>query len=345
MPYYKNIKGIRNKSKRLQIVDKLLILRKQLDREIPQKTASDTLLLATWNIREFGDNRHWESLYYIAEIISRFDIVAIQEVLANFKGFEKLLSIMNRNWEYITTDSTEGSAGGSERMVYLYDRNKVSFERQAGEIVLPKEKLIDEQLQFARTPFCVAFQAGWFKFNLTTVHIYYGSSSGIDKRRLSEIKTITTFLSKRAKKENSSYILLGDFNIAKYGDETMKALENNGFFIPDAIKQHPTDLGGTHHYDQIAFNLNLDSAMTIFSEIEQKAGAFNFCKSVYTPEELNIYRQYFPEKNIQGKTDKEIEKYYLSTWRTFQMSDHLPLWVELKIDFSNQYLEKIYGKK
>jgi hypothetical protein len=23
------------------------------------------------------------------------------------------------------------------------------------------------------------------------------------------------------------------------------------------------------------------------------------------------------------------------------MSDHLPLWIELKIDFSNQYLEKI----
>jgi hypothetical protein len=51
MPYYKNIKKIRDKNERLRIVDKLLILRKQLDREIPQKTASDTLLLATWNIR------------------------------------------------------------------------------------------------------------------------------------------------------------------------------------------------------------------------------------------------------------------------------------------------------
>jgi hypothetical protein len=81
--------------------------------------------------------------------------------------------------------------------------------------------------------------------------------------------------------------------------------------------------------------------MTVFSETEQKAGAFNFCESVYTPEDLDIYRQYFPEKNIQGKTDREIEKYCLSTWRTFQMSDHLPLWVELKIDFSNQYLERI----
>jgi hypothetical protein len=28
----------------------------------------------------------------------------------------------------------------------------------------------------------------------------------------------------------------------------------------------------------------------------------------------------------------------------FQMFDHLPLWVELKIDFSNQYLERIKSK-
>jgi exonuclease III len=43
-------------------------------------------------------------------------------------------------------------------------------------------------------------------------------------------------------------------------------------------------------------------------ETEQKTGSFNFA--------------------------------YLSIWRTFQMSDHLPLWVELKIDFSNQYFGK-----
>jgi hypothetical protein len=38
---------------------------------------------------------------------------------------------------------------------------------------------------------------------------------------------------------------------------------------------------------------------------------------------------------------REIERYYLSTWRTFQMSDHLPLWVELKTDFSDEYLTRL----
>ena len=226
-------------------------------------------------------------------------------------------------------------------MAFIFDGSKIAFEKMAGEIVLPGNKLIDGRLQFARTPYCVAFRAGWFRFNPTTVHIYYGSSSGMDRQRLAEIETVASFLSKRAKEENANYILLGDFNIVKSGDETMQALERNGFSIPDAIRRHPSDLGGTKHYDQIAFNLKPEDRMTVFSEKEQKAGAFNFTESVYTPQDVNIYQKYFPQKNTQGKTARQIEKYYLSTWRTFQMSDHLPLWVELKIDFSDRYLENI----
>lgn len=341
MPYYHPIRRIRDKEEQLRTIDKLLLLRRQLDAQVPQKTASDTLLLATWNIREFGDNRRAESLHYIAEIISRFDLVAVQEVSGDLKGLEKVMSLLSLNWDYIVTDSTTGAAGGGERMAFLYDKSKISFKKMAGEIVLPKDDLINGDLQFARTPFCVAFQAGWYKFILATVHIYYGKSTGIDPRRLAEIDKIAGFLAKRAKKEDVSYILLGDFNIANRGDATMEALEKNGFMIPERIKQHPSDLGGTKHYDQIAFNMKLERRMTVFSEKEQKAGTFNFTKTVYTPEDLTIYKKYFAEKNTVGKTDKQIENYYLSKWRTFEMSDHLPLWVELKIDFSDEYLEKM----
>lgn len=342
MLYYQPIRKIRDKEERLRTIEKLQVLRHQLDNEIPPKTAHETLLLATWNIREFSDNRRTESLYYIAEIISRFNLIAIQEVSANMKGLEKVMSLLGHGWDYIVTDSTDGTAGGGERTAFVYDTNKIFFRKIAGEIVLPKEKLILDELQFARTPFCVAFQAGWFKFHLATVHIYYGKSSGVDPRRVAEIEAVAKFLTKRAKKEDTSYILLGDFNIPKCGDETMLALERNGFHIPDHIKKHPTDLGETKHYDQIAFNLKLDTDMTVFSEKEDKvSGAFNFSKSVYGQKDLEIYKQYFDKKYTEGKTEKEIEKYYLSTWRTFQMSDHLPLWVELKVDFSDQYLNKM----
>jgi endonuclease/exonuclease/phosphatase family metal-dependent hydrolase len=341
MPSYTALKRITDAEEQQRTISKLFRLRRQLDAQIPAKTATDTLLLATWNIREFGGNRRAESLHYIAEIISRFDLIAVQEVAGDLSGLEKVVSLLGHNWDYIVTDSTDGTAGGQERTAFIFDRCKVFSRKMVGEIVLPQNKLIDGGLQFARTPFCAAFQAGWFKFILSTVHIYYGKSSGIDPRRLAEIESIAAFLTKRATKEGASYILLGDFNIVKLGDATFKALEKNGFYIPDAIKAHPSDLGKTSHYDQIAFNLKLNADMTVFSEQEQRAGAFNFTESIYTPEDLDVYLKYFDEKNVKGKTAAAIEKYYLSTWRTFQISDHLPLWVELKIDFSDAYLKRL----
>ena len=344
MPAYPSIKRIRDDVERNRIVNKLLALRAQLDRDIPAKTATETLLLATWNIRKFGDNRRPESLHYLAEIISRFDLIAVQEITSNLDGLKKLMALLGHNWDYVVTDSTEGTAGGGERMAFIYDKCKVFFRRMAGELVLPYKKLIvagEKKLQFARTPYTVAFQAGWFRFILTTVHILYGKSTKNDPQRVAEIEAVAKFIKDRAKKEDESYILLGDFNIFNTGDETMKALEKQGFYIPEAIREHPTDLGRTKYYDQIAFKLKLKPSMTVFSEKKQHAGAFDYTETVYSKLDINAYREFFEEKAVTGKTEKQIENYYLSSWRTFEISDHLPLWIELQIDFSNQYLKGI----
>jgi len=341
MVYYTPVKKITDVTERERTIENILRLRQQLDKEIP-KRSDETLLLATWNIREFKDNRRKESLYYIAEIMSRFDLIAVQEVSPDLKGLEKVIALMDPSWTYIVTDSTEGDAGGGERMAFIFDSNKVTFGKMAGEIVLPETELVLKSVQFARTPYCVSFRAKWFRFKLATVHIYYGNAKTDPekKRRPEEIRKIANFLTKRADKENESYILLGDFNIEGVKDVTMQALEEGGFYVPDKIKKHPSDLGQTKHYDQIAFNLKLEEHMQVFSEEEQKSGAFNFTKSVYRVEDHNLYTEYFPKKQ-QEKDEKGRQSYFKTYFRTYQMSDHLPLWVELKIDFSDQYLEKI----
>jgi endonuclease/exonuclease/phosphatase family metal-dependent hydrolase len=341
MPAYTAIKRIKDDAERARIIERILALREHLDREIPAKTASDTLLLATWNIREFGNNRTDESLHYLAEIINRFDLVAIQEVAGNQAGLQRLVALLGHNWDYIVTDSTEGVLGGGERMAFVYDKCKVFFRKMAGELVMPQSKLIgDDKLQFARTPFSVAFQASWFRLVLTTVHIVYGENKADSTQRVKEIETLAAFIKDRAKKEDVSYILLGDFNIYNTGDKTMKALEKHGFYIPQAIREHPSDIAQTKHYDQMAFKLNLDDNMVVFNEKEQKAGTFDYTQTIYTDDDLEIYRPYFDAKQLE-KSEAEIKKYYQKTWRTFQISDHLPLWIELRVDFSDQYLEKI----
>ena len=37
----------------------------------------------------------------------------------------------------------------------------------------------------------------------------------------------------------------------------------------------------------------------------------------------------------------KAEHYYADEWRTYQMSDHYPLWVELDIDFTEDYLDRL----
>ena len=356
MASYKKIKKIDDESMRLRTTERLLALRKHLSEEIPEKTATGTLLLATWNIREFGDNRTIESCHYIAEIIDHFDLVVIQEV--NSKKLDVLntvMSILGDNWKFILSDGVEGTAGGNEAMAYLYNSNKVSFTGMVGELVLPENNLING-VQFARTPYMASFRAGWFDFKLCTVHIYYGSeknSEGVFQRRLDEINSISSFLLKRQKLDDASYILLGDFNIPDVKGKYFNALveeqtitasgkvkTTQKFFIPEEIKKYPTDLGQVSHYDQIAFSLKLEKSMVLYKDGEQRAGAFNFTKTVYLPEDWEEYKPLYQEAfdKLTSKTKNE-EKYFTSKWRTFQMSDHLPLWVELKIDFSDEYLK------
>ena len=57
----------------------------------------------------------------IAEIVSRFDVVAIQEVRGNLTALQTLLTALGPNWATIMTDVTRGKAGNNERMAFAFD--------------------------------------------------------------------------------------------------------------------------------------------------------------------------------------------------------------------------------
>lgn len=348
MPFYFPIRWNFNAEERQRTVDRLLALRRQIRDEIPPRTADDTLLLATWNIRDFDSNKFGhgprlkESLFYIAEIISSFDLVAVQEVNEDLSALKTVMRILGPDWGYIATDKTEGSAGNQERMVFLYDTRKVRFQNIAGEIVLPTTQLVEGERQFSRTPYLVAFQSGWFVFMICTAHIYYGSDSGEKlARRIEEINAIARLLSRRADDESANYILLGDFNIVSPEHQTMQALKKNGFIVPEQLSHLPSNIRLDKHYDQIVFKAR-DGQV----QFGGRAGVFNLYQSVFRDEDRDLYLEKMSnvselELDNDGRpNDSEHNtSYYLGTWRTFQMSDHLPMWVELKIDFSEQYLQ------
>jgi endonuclease/exonuclease/phosphatase family metal-dependent hydrolase len=360
MPFYPNLKteileqsSYTNKQKKLNhIAGKLLELKKALKASIPSKTREDKLLLATFNIREFDCNdkkfgpRTVESLYYLAEIISAFDIVALQEINQNLEPFKKLMRILGPDYNYLVTDVTEGASGNGERMAYVYDQKKLMFRNLAGEIVLPgtDKKPIP---QFARTPYLVGFQAGWFKFNLCTVHIYYGTDTGAKfERRVKEIENLSMFFKKRSETEDANFILLGDFNILNNQDRTMKALLKGGFKIPEALKKRSgSNIKKDKFYDQIVYKESKDNHHPI--SFSGKAGVFDFYDIVFSEKEKDLYYEDYAQvlKANKKKASKTSFAKDFNEWRTFQMSDHLPLWVEFDINYSEAYLKGlIVGK-
>jgi len=356
MPYYPDLKNAileskayQNPQKKLnEIAGRLLALRKSLREHVPPKTREDKLLLATFNIREYDSNskkmgpRSTESLYYLAEIISAFDIVALQEVKQDLQPFRKLMRILGSDYDSFLTDVTEGTGGNGERMAFVYDRKKLQFRNIAGEIVLPsKDKT--PMPQFARTPYLLSFQADWFKFNLCTVHIYYGSDTGAEfEQRVQEIENLSMFFKKRAAKEEENFILLGDFNILNFQDRTMEALLKGGFKIPEALqKRSGSNLEKDKFYDQIVYKEGKNKI-----KFSGKAGVFDLFETVYRDDEKEQYYEDFVAlMTINGKpTDMTAFTKAFKEWKTYQMSDHLPLWVEFDINYSDDYLAKLIVK-
>ena len=273
------------------------------------------------------------------------------------------MTILGRNWDFIATDETDPKIGGNgERMTFVYDRRKVWFQSIAGEIVLPPQLLISKAEmkikgkkvvagnQFKRTPFLAMFQSGWLKFDICTVHLYYGARSGpkLDER-VEEIQTLARYLGERADRAlgaDRALLVLGDFNIVSPEHKTMKALTDNGFMVPKVLQESPTT-GTGMHYDQIGFKTQPKVVEYVESRsqdpLKRNAGVVPLFNSVFSNRQFNTYKDIVKAKSTAGKkadTTEKLRKAYKS-WRTYQFSDHYPMWVRLQTDGSVDYLKRL----
>ena len=354
MPFYNEILPESPEGKRT--LKNLLMLRTALQAEIPRKNTESNLLLATWNIREFGTSKYGgrttEALYYIAEIINRFDVIAVQEVRKDLKTFNRLMKLLGSNYDYLFTDVTDGSGGNQERLCFIFDNRKVRFGGLSGELVLPplEEKdpttgqtVIRPSKQLARTPFMVGFRAGWTNFVLTTVHILYGKDEAEDPNRLKEIEDLARSIVVKANSKtewSENFVLLGDFNIFSRQDSTMSSIINAGFTVPAELQTlSGTNVARNKFYDQVAFRVRPDRF-----ETTGNAGIFDYFRFVYRLEDEQVYVQEMGDAyntTSDGTPREDKTAYYKNFWRTFKMSDHLPMWVEIRIDHSDAYLNTL----
>lgn len=325
----------------------LIDLRRSLDDPaslnfVPAKSETQ-ILLATWNIQHFGSTeRYDESFWYIAEILSRFDLIAIQEVKQSLRDLEVVTQLLGPWWKFIVSDVTAGDPGNEERLAYLFDSRKVRFSGLAGEIVLPavKDAQGDEHpaRQFVRTPYMAGFRSGWFAFILSTVHLIWGEAAADYTPRVQEVAQLTDFLVRRRSEHGAlarNMILLGDFKMFDPDGIAARALTNSGFSIPHGRRDlRATNVGEkARFYDQIAFLFDASENIN-----PTAIGVVDFFEAVYSDTKFEDYSDNL--RTAAGAAPANPLKYYRTSWRRKEMSDHLVLWVQLPIDFSGTHLTR-----
>ncbi len=273
-----------------------------------------TINIATWNIREFGKKpREKSSIHYIAEILSNFDLIAIVELRENLDDFNKVMDILGPYWKAIFSDIAMDRGGNKERIAYLYDKRVLTFTGLAAEADPIRTKNEDGEyvptITWWRSPYLASFRAGKFDFVLLTAHIRWGKS---EKERKRSLETLADWIEKRRKSEHvvdKDLIVMGDFNIPKEDDDLYHAITKHGLQMPESLRgKHGTNLAKDKRYDQILYYRH---PIQIFND---KGGVLDFYQG--------DWRSIYPEPLYPEMTKSKF---------TYQISDHLPLWVQLDV--------------
>jgi endonuclease/exonuclease/phosphatase family metal-dependent hydrolase len=277
------------------------------------------LLVATWNVANLGVQERREKDYLlIAEIVSWFDLVAMQEVNNDLSGLRAIHRHLPRSFRLLFSDA----AGNEERMAFIYDSDKVTLLEEVGEVAIPPSDINDIRLPgitqafegFDRNPYLAGFSSDSFVYVLVNVHLYFGSESAISmNRRRLETYAVARWADLRRQSPyaySRDIIALGDFNLPKAepGDPIFEALTRRGLHLPE----HSTQIGSTietdSHYDQVAFFPGETQ-----QEFTGNLGVFDFDGALFrTIWEARTLEEFFA-----------YVRYYVS--------DHRPLWAEFRL--------------
>lgn len=301
-------------------------LRAQLVDTVPRRRLEENLLLATWPLNNFGRLPQLpESIFYLADVISAFDVVALQEVDRNLDALQQLVRILGPEWGYFISDISEGPPGNRERFAIVYYQSRVSFEHISGEVVLPEKGVLAGR-QFARKPLLVSFRTGAFRFRVCTAHIHYGGGGPAARQRSTEeCEMLARFLSHVSRRDDQNIVLAGNFNLQSKDSDAVRAFREGGFTIPERTL-HPSHMTPERYYSLIALLLT-DGVLAV----EQSIGASGTVKpfdSVFRLEDFRLYEAAIRAEN-DGIRDERVQQEYKRLWRMRQLSDHLPLWLEL----------------
>lgn len=308
----------------------LLQLKDRIDAAaIPASRLDETINVATWNIREFGRRRRSAAaIHYLAEILAQFDLISIVELRQNLADLGRVLEVLGPEWRAVYSGVVADDGGNGERLGFVFDRRALCFQGLAAVAVPPRIKIGDEYLIqdrfWWRLPYLASFRAGGFDFLILAAHIRWGRG---DSDRLAEIELLADWIEAFRKSEQATtkdLIVVGDFNIPSRRSPLFKAITKYGLQVPKGLlaDSFGSNLAKDKRYDQI---LQYPSPAYPDS-FADRGGVLDFHL-----DDAHI-AGLFPAEEFPALTR---EKY------TYQLSDHLPLWIQVRTDDARARLQAI----
>ena len=296
---------------------------------IPPSQLDETLNIATWNIRDFGKaTRTEDGIVFVAQILFQFDLIAITELRDDLNDFKRVLSYLGPHWKFVVSDWQDDWGGNWERTAFLYDERMVSFTGLAAEAQPDRKKVNAQYLSeqsWWRAPYMASFKAGNFDFIMLAMHARWGKTA---KGRQDELRTLGDWIGERWGDDADSVfdqdlIVVGDFNIPRVDDDYYKALTaNSKLQMPKALEavNDTAVSSGNRRYDQI-----LHRTKNVISYADH-GGIVDFASG-------GLLKKLFEGTGVR---DDKL---------TYELSDHFPLWIQLKTDDELYQLDSIIANR
>jgi endonuclease/exonuclease/phosphatase family metal-dependent hydrolase len=289
---------------------------------VPSSKIDESLLIATWNVRELRKHPRLDaSLHYIAEVIGTFDLVCLVEVRDDVNDLAHVLRYLGPYWKVVFSEYVMDAGGNRERVAFVYDSRAAVFTGLASHVIGKRKKNGDEfrdTVSFWRPPYLASFRAGNFDFVVLGTHVRWGRATKSREREL--IKLADWIAAEQSGRFvfDKDMVVVGDFNIPSTQSPLYRAVTSRGLKAPKGILDPGSDLSEKKTYDQILVAPRFPDSVT------GRGGVLDVWAGSYRP----LYA------GISRKTNEQL---------TWELSDHLPLWIELNTDHDGKLLDQVLG--
>lgn len=260
----------------------------------PPPRGNDTIRIATFNIRVFGENKlnDADAMQAIVAILRNFDLIAIQEVRAVSQDVvPHLVALLNADgkshYDYAIGPRL-GRTNSKEQYAFIFEQASIEIDRYQLYTIDDPDRLLH------RPPLVGWFRARGplpqqaFTFSLVTVHT---DPDEVDLEL--DVLDDVFFKVRDDGRNEDDVIMLGDFNAS---ENHLRQLGQIAGLAKVVIGQTPTNTLRNAQYDNILFH------QTATSEFTGRGGVFDF-----------------------------LRDYNLSLEQAQRISDHLPVWAEFSV--------------